>query len=429
VFAVPAVAFVLWVLLQLDQGGLFFAASLWDGTYAATAIAIVCVFGAWRAASVGHAFYLGLRGRRPRTLEYGVAAVLIAAIVAMHGLFVAGAWAWYQTAQSIQSNDLLAEVTATGSPAPASPTPADTFPVQPSATATSSPTPEPSPTRPPNPNRLTFLIVGVDFTSGRDHSLTDTLMVVSADTGTGRVEMVSVPRDTSNFDLYFGGAVGPTFKINTLLNMAGTGRLVSPDTPIKTLENEIGFIVGIPVDYYALLDLDGFARMIDLVGGVDVYNSRAINDPATGIVMGVGPVHLDGPEAVLYVRSREGAGGSDYQRASRQQSLLVALERKVVSPAVLPKFGTLLSLAGKTIATDFPLKTARNYVSAAQHVKVIDSCVLGPPYSYHPDTSTTGGTWTSRLDLARVANLSVQFFGPESRYYGQSGVAAAPCGK
>ena len=189
------------------------------------------------------------------------------------------------------------------------------------------------------------------------------------------------------------------------------------------------FLVGIPVDYYAALDMDGFARMVDAVGGVDIYNQRAINDPATGIVMAPGPAHLDGQTAMLWVRSREGAGGSDYQRAGRQQAILLALEHKIVSPSGLSRLGTLLSLAGKTIATDFPLKTARNYVSAAQHVSSIEGCVLGPPYSYHPDTSSTGGTWTSRLDMARVANLSVEMFGPDSSYYGQAGVVPAACGK
>jgi hypothetical protein len=53
--------------------------------------------------------------------------------------------------------------------------------------------------------------------------------------------------------------------------------------------------------------------------------------------------------------------------------------------------------------------------------------VLGPPYSYHPDTSTTGGTWTSRLDMALLADLSVGLFGSESSYYGLPGVVPAAC--
>jgi hypothetical protein len=91
--------------------------------------------------------------------------------------------------------------------------------------------------------------------------------------------------------------------------------------------------------------------------------------------------------------------------------------------------GTLLYLASKTISSDFPLNTARNYVTAVQRVSQIEGCVLGPPYSVHPATSTTGGTWTSRLDMARVANLSVEMFGQDSSYYGQVGVTPAACGK
>jgi LCP family protein required for cell wall assembly len=429
VFTIPAIAFVLWVLLQLNQGAVFFAASLWDGTYAATVIAVVLAFGAWRAASVAHAAYLGMKGRRPRKLDYGVAGVLVAAIVAMHGLFVAGAWTWYQTAQAIQSNDLLAQVYA----AAASQDPSPSVSLEPSdspppATPTPEPTPEPSPTANKNPDRITFLIAGEDFQTGRDSGRTDTLMVVSLNMKTETATMISVPRDTSNFPLYYGGVVGPTFKINTLLNMVSAKKLSSPDEPMKTLENEIGYIVGIPIDYYAFLDMDGFAKMITALGGIDIVNLRPIDDPGTGIQLGIGPVHLDGPTAVLYVRSREN-GGSDYLRAGRQQALLVAIEKKVLSPSGLSRLTTLLNLAGSAIATDFPLKTARNYVSAVQHVTTIDSCVLGPPYSWMPPMSTTGGTWTSRLDLYRVANLSVEFFGQDSLYYGQSGVEAAPCGK
>ena len=55
--------------------------------------------------------------------------------------------------------------------------------------------------------------------------------------------------------------------------------------------------------------------------------------------------------------------------------------------------------------------------------------MLGPPDGYHPDTSTTDGTSTSRLDMARVANLSVEMFGKDSRYYGKVGVVLAACGK
>jgi hypothetical protein len=106
---------------------------------------------------------------------------------------------------------------------------------------------------------------------------------------------------------------------------------------------------------------------------------------------------------------------------------MVALEKKLASPAMLPMLGSLLALAGQSIATNFPLNTARDYVDAAEHISSISQCVLGPPYNYHPDSSLTDGTWTSRLLLDQVADLSVQLFGTDSRYYGQPGVVPASC--
>jgi len=156
-------------------------------------------------------------------------------------------------------------------------------------------------------------------------------------------------------------------------------------------------------------------------------NPRTIDDPSTGTEVPAGPVYLDGENALKYVRSREGAGDSDYTRAGRQQDVLVALERKMLTPAVLPRLGTLISLAGQDIATDFPLETARDYVPDIQGITTVSQCVLGPPYSVHPDMSLTGGTWTSQLDLDLVGGLSVFYFGRDSHYYGLPGIEPADC--
>ena len=441
VLAVPALLVAFIAVAQFWRAGigwnaqdaaLTFAASLWNETYFAVVVVAAVAVGLWRVVAVGHAFLTASAQRRPRPLEFAFVAALLALILAMHGLFVAGAWAWYDASVTIQNNDMFAAASSSPSaPPPPSPTPSPT----PTPVDTSSfvpyayqPSTAPTPVRSPNPNRITFLLVGVDFLTGRGHGLTDTMMLVSIDTATEKVAIISVPRDTANFDLYYGGWVPANFKLNELLTAAYSPSFRSPDPPMKTLENEIGYLVGVPVDYYAAIDMNGFPTMIDAVGGVDVYNPRAINDSSTATYVPAGVVHLDGAEALKYVRSREN-GGSDYLRAARQQSVVIAVERKVVSPAVLPRLGTLLSLAGKTIATDFPLSTARDYVYAAEHVSSFEQCVLGPPYSYHPDSSLTGWTWTSRLDMALVANLSVEMFGPDSRYYGQPGVAPAACGK
>jgi LCP family protein required for cell wall assembly len=426
ILALPALLLAILAVIQLSQGALMFAASLWDESYFLAVAGAVIAFGAWRIVAVGHAFLSTSRQPRSRPRQMAFVAALVVVIVATHGIFVAGTWAWYETSVTIQNNDLL----GLGSPPAATPTPTPTpigtSSLQPNAITV--PTAQPSSTRAPNPNRITFLLVGVDWMPGRDHSVTDTMMLASLDTATGKVAMVSVPRDTASFGLYYGGKAGVSFKLNTLMNAAMRSDFGSPDTPIKTLENEIGYLVGVHVDYYALISLAGLAGMIDTLGGIDVYNARAINDNTNKIYIPAGQIHLDGATAIGYVRSREGGGDSDYTRAARQQAVLMAAKSRLLSSTGLSRIGSLLTEAGKDIATDFPLKTARDYVKGIQGITQIEGCVLGPPYSVHPDMSLSGGTWTTILDMGRVANLSVYLFGEDSRFYGQPGVAPAACG-
>jgi LCP family protein required for cell wall assembly len=265
--------------------------------------------------------------------------------------------------------------------------------------------------------------------TGRAHYSNDTLMVVSFDTKNKTVAIVSVPRDTANFPYYWGGQAGPRVKINTFWSRVKSGQIKAPDSPWVALKNEIGFLVGVHIDYYAAVNIDGFPGLVDIVGGVDVINPKPINDPFSNTILPAGPLHLDGVTALHYVRSREGPGDNDYTRSARQQDVIVALERKVTSPEGLLKLPELLDAAGRVVQTDFPLAYAKRYLNPVKGVsdKNISKCVLGPPYNYHPDSKTTGGTWTSRLKLDLVASLSVYLFGPDSSYYGQEWVVPMPC--
>lgn len=436
-FALPTLVLLTAAVAQLGEGAALFAVSLWDDTFFRIFIAAVAVFGIWRAVAVAHVLVVELRGRRWRAVEVVVAATLIVTIAAMHVAVAGAAWVWYDASVQISQNDFFAQASPTSAtpgiaatPTPtAKPTPRPTprpqysFPWA-EAPAPTNPYPTSQPTNPPNKDRITFLLIGVDFMEGRAHSLTDSLMVMSVDAKTAQVSLVSVPRDTSAFQLYYGPWVGYNFKINTLVNSVDNGKLKSPDSGIVTLEKEVGFLVGIPIDYYAAVDIDGFVKLVDAVGGVDVNNQHAINDPPF-LIMPVGPAHLDGDTAMRYVRSREN-GGNDYIRSERQQEVLKNLEAEITSPAMVPQLPTILQVAGQNISTDFPLNTAKNYVKLGQRVKV-QGCVLGPPYNYHPPSDQTGGIWTSRLDLDKVATLSVYYFGADSAYYGEPGIQPVPC--
>ncbi len=429
-FALPALLAILWAVLQLSQGLVYFALSMLDSGYALTVAAVAAAFTAWRVASIVHPFVV-MRPRRVGRRAAAVLALLLVATLGMGDVVFSNALDAYSAAQQMASND-FADATASPSPLVLTPTPGpsqtiaptESAPAPPSAPASASASPSPT-WSPADPNRLTVLLTGVDFMTGRSHALNDTIMLVSINLKTRAVAMVSVPRDTSDFPFYWGGQAPVTFKINSLVNAVAAGRFGSPDTPMVTLANEVGWLVGVRVNYYAEIDIDGFSKLIDLVGGVDINNPTLLNDPSTGTCIPAGPVHLDGTTALQYVRSRETT--NDYARANRQQIVMIALEKKLATPAMLPMLGSLLALAGKSIATNFPLKTARNYVYTAQHLGSISQCVLGPPYNYHPDSSLTGGSWTSRLKLDEVADLSVQLFGTDSRYYGGSNVVPVPC--
>ena len=251
---------------------------------------------------------------------------------------------------------------------------------------------------------MTFLLTGVDSGHDRAHALTDTLLVASLDRLTNKAVMLSIPRDISNFPLYSGG----TFrgKINSLMSTAGNDPKRYPDGPVLTLTREIGYLIGVPINYYAAINLDGFQKMVDLVGGVDVDNPKVINDPrydwfdgTSGFTLSPGVHHLNGRNALAYVRSRQGVGDSDFTRAARQQQVLVALRAKLGTAGLLEKLPDLLKVAGQTIRTDFPPGQVRDYLVLASGVsdKAIDRHVLGPPYAIHPPTEQH--RWRLHADL------------------------------
>lgn len=400
----------LYVLAQLVGGIDLFAVQMIDPAFAAGVVAWTVAIGVWRLLAVGSAFRLGRPSARATTGARAAITLLVAGVIGTH-LFVGYiAFSFYNAGSIIfQEPDPVAPIAiASGSPSP----PAS---LAPGATAT----PVPSSARPTN--RLTVLLTGVDSGHDRNHALTDTLLVVSVDTVDKTAVMISIPRDISNFPLYQGGRFNA--KINSLMTAARLDPKRFPDGPMGTLTREIGFIIGIPIDYYAEINLDGFQTMVDLVGGVDVDNPRAIDDPlydwrdgTSGFKMSAGPHHLDGRLALAYVRSRQGIGDSDFTRARRQQQVLAALRVKMTTPAGLRELPALLGAAARTIQTDFPADQIRDSLAIAKQIgdDQTQRVVLGPPYARTP--TTPGSTYVLLLDHDRIAKLSIKVFGSDSAY-------------
>jgi LCP family protein required for cell wall assembly len=427
-FAAPALVVLLILLYEARQGVSVLVARFVDPAFALAALLIILALGALRVASVGHAYLSvragGSRSKKVLRNERVFLGVLIAVIVATHGVGGAFAYMDYSAfSQIFGPTDI--------SSAPTGPISTDTPP--PDIYASGSPPPasfQPEPTPTTIPGRVTMLFTGLDQYVTRSERLYDSIMVVSLDKATNKVAMLSVPRDSASFPLYFGGTVGPTIRINALVTYVQNGWIKSPDPAFTTLVNEISYIVGIPIDYYAIMDLGGFVNMIDMVGGIDIVNPSAISDPVYdwldgkhyGFALSAGPHHLDGKNALAYVRSRHGSNNSDYKRESRQQQVLVALEHKMASPAMLTKLPTIMQTLGSAVRTSFPSGEVADMVALGNQIpaSLITQVVLGPPYSdtglgakFHIDISTTC------LRLDKIAALSVQLFGQDSRYYGK----------
>jgi polyisoprenyl-teichoic acid--peptidoglycan teichoic acid transferase len=215
--------------------------------------------------------------------------------------------------------------------------------------------------QPDEGERINVLIVGVDTTSKRTATLTDTMMVASLDPVAGSVSMVSLPRDLVNVPLGNGDVYGP--KLNSLMAFADRHPELFPNGGLWALQDAAGALLGIPIHYYATMDMAGFIEMVDAVGGVDITVKQGFEDPnydgygtdQRGFSITKGPHHLDGIEALAYARVRKAKGESDFTRAARQQEILAALRKKATSGGSLFwQLPDLLKAVGKSVRTDLP---------------------------------------------------------------------------
>jgi len=389
-FALPVLAVAGIVAIQAQKGLAVLFLRLLDPVVAAVVFVVVVVLGLWRLIAVLHAYASADVRAGKRSGERFSVALLLVAIIATHGL---GAW-YVQSAYSMDMG--IFKVGGDGAEAAQLP-------------ATGS--------------RVTVLLAGLDQYSTRSERLYDSLMVVSVDTDTNHISMVSVPRDTAGFPYYWGGT--SKIKINAIPTYVRNGWVTSGDEPVTTLIKEVSYLVGVPINYYGVLDLGSFMKLIDMVGGVDITVS-AVNDPTYdwldgspyGFQIAAGNRHLTGRLALAYARSRHGSGNSDYARAGRQQQVLAAVAHKMATPAMAAKLPALMGQAASLVQTNFPASRVADMVDFAQSVPAAnwDNYVLGPPYSVSSATATAS---TSCLQLDKVAVLSVALYGADSRYYGK----------
>jgi LCP family protein required for cell wall assembly len=210
-----------------------------------------------------------------------------------------------------------------------------------------------------SPEQQTELATGGDIGTGR----TDTILLIHIPAiGSGtRATMVSIPRDS-----YLPIPGYGEDKVNAAFSLGGAPLLA------QTVEQA----TGLHLDHYAEIGFDGFAALVDAVGGVTMCPAEPINDPLAGIDLPAGCQEFDGRNALGYVRSRA-TPRADLDRMINQRAFMSALLHRTTSPAVL-----LNPLRWQPIA-----RAATNAVAVDQDAHVWDLGRLA--WAMHGDMVTT----------------------------------------
>jgi LCP family protein required for cell wall assembly len=413
-FALPVIGIALLLLSQALGGLGQIAALLLSPSSALTLVILIGLLAVWRLLAIADALTVGGVAdpfrHRPTLTTFAILATIV---VLTHGVLGFYAWKFYDASSQMFVADVSPDETQVPSLSPGQTAlPTDEYVAQPIAT-------------PETDNaRINILLTGVDSAESRSTALTDTILIASIDPDTSDVVLISIPRDISDFPLYDGRTF--TGKINSFQTWVRNHPEDFEDGPLTALVREVGYLIGAPIHYYAAIDLAGFRTMIDRVGGVIVENPKTINDPRydwldgrRGFYLEAGRHKLDGDEALAFVRSRQGAGDSDFQRARRQQQVLLALRTKLTRPSMLPELPGILDAAADTVKTNFPTDRISEMVELAQKVDTesVRQYVLGPSkYAERPPYSETGGEYKLRLKMDALAALSIDVFGDDSRY-------------
>ncbi|MFJ2045756.1 LCP family protein [Paenibacillus taichungensis] len=179
------------------------------------------------------------------------------------------------------------------------------------------------------------LILGVDERPN-DRGRSDTMIVLSVNPGKKQVLMFNIPRDTRT-DIVGHNTVD---KINHAYAFGGV------DMSVNTVEQ----FLGVPIHYYMKVDMEGFAKIIDLVGGVDVNNPFAFD--YEGQSYDQGNIHLDGVAALGFSRMRYDDPKGDLGRNDRQREVLKQMLKNTMQFSSVLHIQNMLDELGTHVRTD-----------------------------------------------------------------------------
>ncbi|TFD45114.1 LytR family transcriptional regulator [Cryobacterium sp. TMT1-2-1] len=270
------------------------------------------------------------------------------------------------------------------------------------------------PSEPPVDGRYNILLLGGDAGPGRDGLRPDSISVVSIDAKTGQATMIGLPRDLENVpfpadsplaDIYpegYGAIDGCDVSACMLNSIYTEMELKRPElypdaaaqasSPgIEAMRDAAQGVTGLSIQYYVLIDMQGFTDLIDALGGVDINVKERLpigGDEQFNNVDGwveAGQQHMDGYTALWYGRARHGT--SDYDRMARQRVLQEAILKQFNPANVLTKFQAVATAGAQVVKTDVPQGMLGYFVDLASKTKKqpINSVELVPENDVNPE--------------------------------------------
>ncbi|AER66733.1 cell envelope-related transcriptional attenuator [Thermovirga lienii DSM 17291] len=198
---------------------------------------------------------------------------------------------------------------------------------------------------------VNVLIVGTDKVPGEKRNRSDTIAIASLDIDKKVIKVLTIPRDTRAQIPGKGWQ-----KINHAYAYGG----------IELLGKSIVNLLAIPIHYYVVVNYDSFPKLVDLIGGVDIYVSKHLkyHDRAGNLHIDIpkGMQHLDGKTALGYVRFRNDAYG-DIGRIERQKKFYNAVFEKLKQPEILTKIPSLIKEGLRLIDTNISMSQALQLAS------------------------------------------------------------------
>lgn len=270
-------------------------------------------------------------------------------------------------------------------------------------------------------DRVNILLMGIGGEGHEGPQLTDTIIFASYQPSSGKIGLMSLPRDMSVPIAGYGYR-----KVN---HANAFGEVDKKGSGPRLASDVIGDVLDEDIHYYVRVDFEGFAELIDDIGGVDVYVERGFTDPqypahgrelATcddssvtaspaepgkavsapnyscrfeALTFQEGWTHLDGETALKFVRSRHGSNGegSDFARSARQQKVLLAIKDKVFSVSTFlnpARLNRILDTLKANIATNMDVSEMLRLARAAKNLEegqithhVIDASEDSPLYA------------------------------------------------